>query len=181
MGAPQEPGPVQLVMGIIYGREEFLGEAQSRLAGEFGPIEITSPRFDFDVTDYYAPEMGPGLKRVFAGFKNLIDPGDIVDIKHAAIRIEEDMSREGKRKVNLDPGYMDFNKLILVSVKFLAQKIYLGKGVYADPTMYYDKGWEVYDWAFPDFKSGRYNEFLSRVRRSYKAKMRDTGGRAASA
>jgi hypothetical protein len=176
MGAPGTPQPVQLVMGVIYGDETDLVPLESRLAEEVGEIEARSAAFDFDATDYYEDEMGPHLKRVFYGFRNLIDPADIVDIKLTAVKIEEDMSREGKRTVNLDPGYMDFNKVILVSAKFLAQKVYLTKGVYADPTIYYDKGWKVYDWAFPDFESGRYNDFFSEVRKSYKTKIRKTGG-----
>lgn len=178
MGVPGRPQPVGLVMGVIYGTGAALAQLEARLAEEFGEIDARSDVFDFDVTEYYQGEMGPGLKRRFYGFKNLIDPGDIVDIKLAAIKIEEDMSREGKRSVNLDPGYMDFNKVILVSAKFLAQKIYLTKGVYADPTIYYDKGWKVYDWAFPDFRSGRYNDFFSDVRKSYKTKLRNMGDAA---
>lgn len=176
MGHLKKPQPVQLVMGLIYGSRANLEEIESELASEFGEIEIKSPPFDFDVTDYYEDEMGSGLRRVFYGFKELIDPGDIVDIKLTALKIEEDTGWEGARTVNLDPGYMDFNKLILVSAKFLAQKVYLTKGVYADPTIYYDKGWKVYDWAFPDFKSGRYNEFFTELRKLYKAKMRRLGG-----
>ena len=178
MGTLGEPQPVKLVMGVIYRDEAALDQVESRLAGEVGEVDARSAPFDFDVTDYYEDEMGSGLKRVFLSFKNLIDPGDIVDIKLAAVRLEEDMCREGKRTVNLDPGYMDFNKLILVSAKFLAQKIYLAKGVYADPTIYYDKGWKDYDWAFPDFRSGRYSDFFDKVRRLYKAKIREIQGTA---
>jgi hypothetical protein len=172
MGVLGIPQPVQLVMGVIFREEASLEEAVSRLECELGEIDARSEAFDFDVTDYYEDEMGPGLKRVFLIFKSLIDPGDIVDIKLTATRLEEETGREGKRTVNLDPGYMDFNKLILVSAKFLAQKIYLAKGVYADPTIYYDKGWKEYEWAFPDFRSGRYNDFFSEVRKLYKAKIR---------
>lgn len=176
MGHLKKPQPVQLVIGLIYGSRANLEEIESGLASEFGEIEIKSPPFDFDVTDYYEDEMGSGLRRVFYGFKELIDPGDIVDIKLTVLRMEEDTGWEGARTVNLDPGYMDFNKLILVSAKFLAQKVYLTKGVYADPTIYYDKGWKVYDWAFPDFKSGRYNKFFTELRKLYKAKMRRLSG-----
>lgn len=178
MGVLGKPQPVQLVMGVIFRYDRDLDEVASRLTGEMGEIDARSEAFEFDVTDYYEDEMGPGLRRVFLSFKNLIDPGDIVDIKLTAVRLEDDMSREGKRKVNLDPGYMDFNKLILVSAKFLAQKIYLAKGVYADPTIYYDKGWKDYEWAFPDFRSRRYNDFFSEVRKLYKEKMRNMEKRA---
>ena len=178
MGTLRAPQPVQPVMGVIYGDGENLAPLESRLAAELGEIDARSEAFDFDATDYYEQEMGPGLKRIFYGFKHLIDPAEIVDIKLRAVKIEENMSREGRRTVNLDPGYMDFNKFILVSAKFLAQKIYMTKGVYADPTIYYDKGWKVYDWAFPDFRSGRYNHFFSEVRKSYKAKIRNMGDAA---
>ncbi len=176
MGVLRGPQPVNLVMGVIYRDEAALRAAESRLAHDLGPIDARSRAYDFDVTDYYEDEMGPGLKRVFLSFAGLIDPGQIADIKIGAVRLEEEMSRDGRRRVNLDPGYMDFNKLILVSAKFLAHKIYLAKGVYADPTIYYDRGWKVYDWAFPDFKSGRYDGFFSEVRRLYKAKVRETRG-----
>ena len=176
MGVLKSPQPVLLIMGVLYGDRVRLDEAESRLAAGMGEIEVKSQAFDFDVTGYYEGEMGPDLKRVFLAFKNLIDPGNIVDIKLAAVGIEEDMSVGGRRTVNLDPGYMDFNKLVLVSAKFLANKIYIGRGVYADPTMYYDKGWITYEWAFPDFRSGRYSDFFAEVRDLYKRKMRQSGG-----
>ena len=126
MGVLGRPQPVQLVMGVIFRDEAGLEEVVSRLESELGEIDARSEAFDFDVTHYYEDEMGPGLTRVFLSFKNLIDPGDIVDIKLTATRFEEEMGREGKRTVNLDPGYMDFNKLILVSAKFLAESATIG-------------------------------------------------------
>jgi hypothetical protein len=178
MAALGKPQPVKLVMGVIYSDDADLEAAASMLEGELGGIDMRSAPFDFDITDYYESEMGPGLKRVFLSFKDLIDPGVIVDIKLTAVRLERDMSREGRRAVNLDPGYLDYNKLVLVSGKFLAQKIYLAKGVYADPTIYYDKGWKEYEWAFPDFRSGRYSGFFDEVRKLYKANMREIQGAA---
>jgi hypothetical protein len=117
--------------------------------------------------------MGEGLKRIFYSFSDLIDPARLVDVKIESNRIEDEFALDGRRRVNVDPGYLDFYKLVLASAKFQGQKVYLGKGVYADPTLYYDKGWKSCDWSFPDFKSGRYDEFLSGVRRSYKNKMRN--------
>jgi hypothetical protein len=119
--------------------------------------------------------MGKGLERIFYAMRDLVDPVEMVEVKLAANRIEQTFAEAGRRRVNIDPGYMDFYKLVLVSNKYLGQKIYLGKGVYADPTLYYDKGWKPYDWGFPDFKSGRYDTFLTSVRTAYKAKMRNRG------
>ena len=66
-----KPQPVQLVMGVIFRDAADLDKAASRLEAELGEIDLRSGSFDFDVTDYYGDEMGPGLKRVFLSFKNL--------------------------------------------------------------------------------------------------------------
>jgi hypothetical protein len=166
--------PVQLLVGIILKGAEPIRPLEEEMARHIGTLEATSPAFDFDVTDYYEDEMGSPLSRIFYTFRHLIDPAEIVGVKLAANRIEQTFAEGGRRRVNIDPGYMDFYKLVLVSNKYLGQKIYLGKGVYADPTLYYDKGWKPYDWGFPDFRSGRYDAFLTDVRKAYKAKIRGT-------
>ena len=107
-------------------------------------------------------------------FSRLQCPSRLPEWKLSCVRVETECSSPANlRIVNIDPGYLDFYKLVLASAKFQGQKVYLGKGVYADPTLYYDKGWKSCDWSFPDFKSGRYDEFLTGVRRSYKNKMRN--------
>ncbi len=176
MAGMTEPAKVQLILGVIFSDTALLARLEEELEREFGCVEARSDIFGFDVTDYYEEEMGGDLKRIFYSFAELIDPAAIVDVKIAANRIEEGFAREGKRRVNIDPGYVDYYKLVLASAKFQGQKIHLGKGVYADPTLYYDKGWKSYDWGFPDFKSGRYDEFLTGVRRSYRQKIRNMDG-----
>lgn len=175
MAEAKRPQPVQLVIGVIFGDRDVLPPLETELEHAVGTIESRSPVYAFDVTDYYGDEMGGGLKRVFYSFVDMISPERIVDVKVLANEIERRFSVGGDRRVNIDPGYMDFHKLVLASVKFLGQKIYLGKGVYADPTLYYDKGWKSYDWGFLDFRDGRYNGFLTLVRRAYKEKLRRLG------
>jgi hypothetical protein len=140
-----EPQAVQLLVGVIFTASDLLEALETEMVERIGRIELKSPVFTFDITDYYEDEMGSGLGRAFYAFKDLIDPGEIVEVKLAANLIERAFAEEGRRRVNLDPGYMDFYKLVLVSNKYFGQKIYLGKGVYADPTLYYDKGWKPYD------------------------------------
>jgi hypothetical protein len=166
------PQPVQLLVGVIFTVPDLLGPLEARMAECIGRVEMKSPVYDFDITDYYREEMGTGLGRIFYAFRGLIDPASIVEVKIEADLVEQAFAQSGRRRVNIDPGYMDFYKLVLASNKFLGQKIYLGKGVYADPTLYYDKGWKPYEWGFPDFTSGRYDAFLTAVRKAYKAKIR---------
>ncbi len=177
MGKPQSVQKVELLVGVIFKDGSLLSELECCLEEMFGPTELRSQAYDFDVTDYYEAEMGTNLKRIFYSFRQLIDPDVIVEVKLKTNDLEGKFAADGKRRVNIDPGYIDFYKLVLVSNKYLGQKIYLGKGVYADPTLYYDRGWKSYAWGFPDFRSGCYDEFLDAVREAYKAKIRVQGWR----
>lgn len=165
---------VQLVAAVLFADAGLLPSVEGHLEKSLSPIEARSGVHDFDMTGYYAAEMGAGLKRILYAFTELISPETIADIKLATNEVEEYLRDSGRRRVNIDPGYMDFHKLVLASAKFLGQKIYIGKGIYADPTLYYDKGWKPYAWGFPDFRDGRYNRFLADVRTAYKAKLKRT-------
>lgn len=173
MAEPKEPQPVKLFMGILYREEEDLALVRGRLEEAFGAIDYVSEPCPFEVTNYYEEEMGPGLKRAFFSFLYLIDPGKLSSIKVKTNRLEEEFSHEGKRRVNLDPGYLDFFKIVLASGKFSGQKIYLGQGVYADLTLYYDKGWKPYNWGFPDFRAGTYDRIFTKIRGIYKRQCRN--------
>jgi hypothetical protein len=173
LAVPREPQPVKLFLGIIYREGVDLSILRSRLEEIWGPTDFLSPPCPFDLTRYYEKEMGLGLKRVFWSFSRLIDPGELASIKVRTNRLEEEFSQEGKRSVNLDPGYLDFFKIVLASGKFSGQKIYLGQGIYADPTLYYHRGWKAYDWGFPDFRGGLYNRVFDRIRDIYKRQIRE--------
>ena len=66
------------------------------------------------------------------------------------------------------------DKFVLASAKYGRQKVYLDKGIYADPTLYYfKKEFHAYSWSFPDFTSGMYNEYFISVRDVYKKQIRE--------
>jgi hypothetical protein len=71
-----------------------------------------------------------------------------------------------RRRVNLDPGYVAPDKLVLASTKNFSHRIHLSRGVYAEVTLNFGKkGCVFLDWTYPDFRSGRYTAFLLDVRR----------------
>ena len=76
------------------------------LETEFGAIDMVSPWFDFDYTEYYASEMGQPLHRRMLVFEELIQQQALAQIKLTTNRIENQYARDGKRQVNLDPGYL---------------------------------------------------------------------------
>jgi hypothetical protein len=97
----------------------------------------------------------------------------LVAAKIACIAIESALSHDAKRRVNLDIGYLDHNKLVLASVKSAGQKIYLRDGIFADLVARYAQGrYQPFAWTFPDFKDGRYDTELQTLRETYLQQMK---------
>ncbi|KAA3653276.1 MAG: DUF4416 family protein [Calditrichaeota bacterium] len=165
--------PVKLLVAALYVETEKLQTAQRLLQQEFGPIDFTSASYPFVAAHYYAPEMGEPIHRILFSFENLIDAADLAQIKHATNEIEKATAFAGKRTVNLDSGYVDFDKLVLASMKKGAQKIYVGDGIWADMCLMYSKGsFKSFTWTFPDFAGEMYDKPLLRIRELYKAQWR---------
>lgn len=122
----------KLICGIIFPNKEMYDNALKMLTEIYGEIDKESPEYSFtEFTKYYEPEMGSGLKRKFLVFKKQIEMENLPDIKLKTIEMEKQMSKEGKRTVNLNPGYLTENQFVLASVKTSPNKIYLAKGVSA--------------------------------------------------
>lgn len=117
MGKIELPYPVKLICGLLAGDLEWLSRAKEILIGKFGPIGHESEGIPFDFTAYYQKELGLDIIRQYISFEDLIDPGDLASIKLTTNRMEEDLSEDGVRKVNLDPGYLDLSKMVLATTK----------------------------------------------------------------
>ena len=168
---PLEADPVQLFSGILYHQESCLLEAVSRLIVCFGEIDYRSPVFPFTLTDYYDQELGAPIFRTFIAFSRLISPGNLAESKLLTNEIEMQLASYNRRTVNLDPGYLDYDKVVLASAKYNGQKIYLHSGIWADLTLHYEKSaFKPYPWSFPDFKSHLYDDVFLHIRQQYKKK-----------
>jgi len=161
-----EARPAVLMVSVLYGSEAILEESVRRLEEPFGPVALRSDPYAFDMSDYYRPEMGDGLRRVWLAFEEPVPPDGLVDWKLECASIEEDMAEDGRRRANLDPGYLDFGKLVLASFKEAPDKIYMGRGVWAHTCLRYGHGrFTAPDHSFPDFRDGRFDAFMRRARR----------------
>jgi hypothetical protein len=166
---PQHVIPVKLIIAFIYNQNEIFREALELTQDIWGVSDYQSQEYFFDSTQYYEPEMGKPLFRCFNSFQKLIDPSGLADIKLTTNHLENILAVNNKRRINLDSGYLDYDKLVLASAKHNYQKIYLKNGIYADPTLFYRKGRYIApEWAFPDFKQGLYENDFLQIRHLYK-------------
>ena len=173
MAALRPPEPVKLVAALLAADGAAFAAALELLGGRFGSVDFRGEEHPFDATDYYEREMGRDLRRLLVSFARLVEPEALVDAKLAACEMEARLAVDGRRRVNIDVGYLDVHKLVLASGKFAASKVHLGRGVYADVTLRYSEGrFQPFDWTFPDFRAGRYERDLVRIRERYKEGLR---------
>jgi hypothetical protein len=112
--------------------------------------------------------MGKDLKRRLVSFRTLVPSDGLSSAKHICNDIEDGLSGEKDRSINLDIGYLDHNKIVLASFKGSGQKIYLSDGVWADLVARYRGGrYCLFEWTFPDFCDGRYDRELAQIRQIY--------------
>ena len=131
---------------------------------------MESPSFSFEETHYYEPTMGSELKKKFFAFARLAAPAELTDWKLATNAWEEEYretaGHDEARPLNLDPGYLTLGKLVLASTKDFAHRIYLGRGIFAEITLFYKKGsWQHHAWTFADYRRADYQEFFSQCRK----------------
>jgi len=160
---------VKLIAGLLYSDPEIFMEARRALSRLFGKIDFESGEMDFTHTDYYEEEMGASLNRKFLSFDRLLGPESIYRVKIGTNALERRFSRHGRRRVNIDPGYLDLSKVVLFSTKDYSHRIHLAKGIFAEVTLFYkNKRYNAWPWTYPDYASEGYINIFNAIRDIYK-------------
>lgn len=168
MGLPKEHRPVKLIVGMFTAQETLFDTARMELAKAYGPVDHTSPVWPFDFTTYYAEEFGEDLLRQFITFSELIDPSTLPEIKLMTNGLEQSFAVQGRRQINVDPGYIDLSKLVLATTKNHQHRVYLGQGIYAEVTLRFTRqSFRPWEWTYPDYRTDHYVEFFNHARQTY--------------
>ncbi|MCS6958244.1 MAG: DUF4416 family protein [Aquificaceae bacterium] len=149
------------VMAVLYADWNLLEVFLSEL-----PVEDLSEPFYFQsLQGYYSREMGEGLHKVFLSLKGLIRREDLVKFKLWTVEKERLYSCEGKRRLNIDPGYVDESHLVLASSKRRGGRLYLGMGVFGEMEyLYVYGGFRPLYWTYTDYRNRQVRDFFERVR-----------------
>jgi hypothetical protein len=177
MGKIKEPLPVKLIASMIYQNGEILLRAKDKLTERLGNIDYESRAIPFDFTTYYEEEMGKNLKRQFISFEPLIQMEELPQIKIFTNQLEKDLlllDRE-KRTINIDPGYLAPEKLVLATTKNFAHRPYLGNRIYAELTYLFRSGsFQTLEWTYPDYKSSQSVNMFNEIRNRYVKQLKES-------
>lgn len=156
---------VVLFNAVMY-NPHYVNNPAKEIVDTFGEILDQTAVMGFDHTDYYKKEFGNELKKFFLAHRIKYQPDRLVEFKLRAIQLEDRFKVDGKRKLNVDPGYIAIEKVVAASTKNFTHRIYLGKGIYADLQLIRKENrYEALPWTFYDYSMEAVVSFFDKVRK----------------
>lgn len=157
---------------MFTGFPDLLDEAAQLVETHYGRFhpDGKSQVFPFPPTRTYERTMGRDLRRQFFVLESLFPEDGLAAVKRTAITLEDELGRRRpfpvERPINLDPGLINDCRVILASTKDYAHRIYRGRGVWEEITLYFEGGaWRPHPWTYPDFREPTYHEFFAAFRK----------------
>jgi len=169
MSTPKIPKPVKLIASFLSPEKEAINEGIVRMVELYGEADFVSGFEPFAFTNYYQKELGEPLLRRFVAFRELVAPDILPAVKIQTNTIEDGLRRaDNSRRLNIDPGYIAFQHLILATGKGFAHRPYLGSGIYADLTLIFrDGAYHPLEWTYPDYASPGVRKMFEKIRAAY--------------
>jgi len=162
----RKPPQAKLVLGLLFRDRDVRRKALEILTERLGPLDFLTEATPFTYTDYYFREMGGELYRQTAAFLRLLPADRLADVKWLTQEVEDRLAVQGKRRINLDPGLLGEERLVLATGKNYTHRIYLKEGIYADLALVFRKGsYRPLPWTYPDYREPRLLQLLGGLRR----------------
>jgi hypothetical protein len=159
----------KLIAALMSSDAALLAQLEAQLSQTFSPLELVSTPYAFDAySAYYQSEMGVNLSKKFLCFTQMIAIDTLPEIKHLTNALEQESACDGKRRINIDPGYVTHAQMVLATTKPFSHRIYLGSGIFAELT-YLCKGKRFYplEWTYPDYRAPFAVDFFLNVRQRF--------------
>lgn len=171
MARAVKPPPAKPVISAIYSHVDGLADALVALEKQYGRVECETLEIEFSDKDKLLEEMGSGLSRRFFSFEKLIERDQLIKMKSFCQKVERQLSDVvddyAFRTVNLDPGMLTPDNLVMASTREYNHRIYLSDGIFAELTLVHARGRFVkLPWTPDDFCKGEAIEFFERVKNS---------------
>jgi len=174
LSRPSDPQPCVLILGLLRSPAVCREAVYDTLSRQFGVVGAASNETPFIQSTYYEREMGPGLLRSFLAFTTRRDPGELAAIKLETNALEDSWANEGRRAVNLDPGFLGLSQVVLASGKPVAHRIYVGRGIYAEVELVFERGaFRPLPWTYPDYREEGAVAFFNAVREGHRVALKE--------
>jgi len=155
--------PVIPFCAVMFRKNELRETALDFLKNELGEIAKISDEVNFSAeTDYYDSEMGENIKKIYAVFTNPMNRENLAQLKCKTNAFEQNSAINGKRQINLDPGYITKDKFVLASAKDFSHRIAIGNGIFAETTLNFSTGGKIkrFSWTYDDYLIPQVQEIL---------------------
>jgi hypothetical protein len=164
--AVNAPEPGLLVASVLGRGLAAVDRAVTSLGEQMGRLLFASEPLPFTYTQYYHVELGPEPARRIVAFDRFEDTSQLPDIKRQCCRLEVALSSAGSgRQLNIDPGLLGHDQLVLASTKPRGHRLHLGRGVYGDLMLLRGPGgFEPLPWTYPDYAGSELCSIFERLR-----------------
>lgn len=156
---------VKYFYSVLYNKNYMpIGKVKELLKLEFSCENYFFPSFN-PLFEYYSHEMGQELGRVIVYCDELETRVQIIQKKLRADKLERIHSRENKRTINIDVGYIAKEQLVLATGKPYGHRLFIGQGVYYELVyIYRNKTYNSLPWTYPDYQHKEKIEFFNSIR-----------------
>lgn len=172
MARIQKPPAGRLFIAIVHSHIDACAEALGLLERQFGKIVAETTDLPFGNEDNYAEEMGPRLLRRLFCFDRSVERDRLPEIKSTCTKLESQFGdKVGDytfRTVNLDPGILTPDQVVIASHREYNYRIYLGEGVFAELALVWSRnGYVRLPWTSPDLYHDEAIDFFMRSRETF--------------
>lgn len=168
MAHPLKEPPHGLLFWSVLFRSDVV--EQERLCRDFRSVYPQVLAYEIDLCtsrDYYAKEMGDqsNLKRIILFSLEPVVRSSLISAKHWSYAIESALSLEGRRLVNIDPGLLTLEQVVLSTFKPYAHRLFLADGVFGELCLQFKEGdYRPLPWTYPDYIEPQITEFFQFLR-----------------
>lgn len=174
MGTPHPPEPSLLFISLLFSQCETYNAVSLPLQSRFGDTLLESDTCVWNHTHYYDEELGTPIFRKLLFFRRQFDPLHLPDVKLETNDLEAENVIQGKRKINIDPGYLMRSRVVLASAKDYSHRIYLGKGIYGEVALYYQRNrFNPLPHTYFDYRDPRTIELFEKARKELRREERN--------
>lgn len=169
MSTPLEVSPVLLFWSVLY-QSSLVEYAQIQKTFEQicagAPVLIFTHDY-FPMKEYYSHEMGEAstLKRLFIFKMAPFHRQDLMAAKKQAMHLESVAAKDGQRTINIDPGTLALDNVVLSTAKPYAHRIYHYDGLYSELCLIFkEDDYHPLEWTYPDYRHRQVLDFFHFVR-----------------